>query len=333
VKLEKVTKRQIVGERRSYEDACAAAHALDLVGERWALLVMRELMVGPRRFGDLRSSLPGISANVLTQRLEGLEAAGVLLRRKLPPPAAVQVYELTPWGYESEPIFQALGRWAARSPAHDPTLPFSAASLLLSLRTMLDPGRAEGIDARIGFRLGAEAFLGHLAGGRIEIARGTLDGADLVFTGTAPVIAGAIYGGQPLEALEAAGSCASKGTGFWPTASSPSSLCLPRWPCPSEAARHDRRPRTHSAPVAAFWRQPALHRRHSAFICDDVIDGVGLLDGASSGGFGVSDSGCNQNLARALGALVIRHALAREHSGGVSSSVASLENVKTFVLG
>src|SRR3712207_9556825 len=96
-------------------------------------------MLGPKRFSDLRSDLPGISANVLTQRLEGLEAAGVLVRRKLPPPASAQVYELTEWGYESEPIFQALGRWAARSPQHDPNLPFSAASFLLSLRKI---GRA-----------------------------------------------------------------------------------------------------------------------------------------------------------------------------------------------
>ena len=81
----------------------------------------------------------------------------------MPPPATTQVYELTAWGYESEPIFQALGRWAARSPTHDPTLPFSAASLLLSLRTMLDPARAEGIDAKIGFRLGDETYLAPLA--------------------------------------------------------------------------------------------------------------------------------------------------------------------------
>ena len=191
--------------RRWYEDACAAAHALDLVGERWALLVMRELIFGPRRFSDLRACLPGISANVLTQRLAGLEAAGVLRRRRLPPPGAAQVYELTPWGLESEPIFQALGRWAARSPAHDPALPFSAASLLLSLRTMLDAGRAAGLTARIGFRLGAEDYLGVLAAGRIAIAAGPPDGADVVFAGAPAVIAGAIYGGQPLAVLEAAG--------------------------------------------------------------------------------------------------------------------------------
>ncbi len=211
MKLEKITENSEARSRRRYEDACAAAHALDLVGERWALLVMRELMLGPKRFSDLRASLPGISANVLTQRLEGLEAAGVLGRKKLPPPASTQVYELTEWGYESEPIFQALGRWAARSPSHDPTLPFSAASFLLSLRTMLDPLRAEGLDARIGLRLGEETFLAHLAGGLIEIARGALDDADLVFTGTPPVLAGAIYGGQPMKALEGAGALRIEG--------------------------------------------------------------------------------------------------------------------------
>src|SRR3954447_25173303 len=155
--------------RRTYEDACGAAHALDLVGERWALLVMRELMLGPKRFSDLRASLPGIRANVLTQRLEGLEAAGVLTRRKLPPPASAQVYELTPWGYESEAIFQALGRWATRSPLHDPTLPLSTVSLFLSFRTMLDPTHARGIKAQIGFRIGAETFLLRLANGKIEV--------------------------------------------------------------------------------------------------------------------------------------------------------------------
>ncbi|MDF2973187.1 MAG: transcriptional regulator, partial [Microvirga sp.] len=187
MKLEKVTERSETRSKRHYEDACATAHAMDLVGERWALLVMRELMLGPKRFSDLRESLPGISANVLTQRLEGLEAAGVLVRRRLPPPAAAQVYELTEWGYESEPIFQALGRWAARSPLHDPTLPFSTASLVLSLRTMFSPERASDLEARVGFRIGEETFLAHLADGRIEIARSTLDGADVIFTGTPPV--------------------------------------------------------------------------------------------------------------------------------------------------
>jgi DNA-binding HxlR family transcriptional regulator len=176
-----------------------------LVGERWALLVMRELMLGPKRFSDLKADLPGISANVLTQRLEGLEAAGVLVRRKLPPPAPAQVYELTDWGYEVEPIFQALGRWAARSPAHDPSLPLSATSLFLSFRTMIDPARAEGLEARVGFATGRETFTALIAGGSIEVQRGGIEAADLVFHGAPPTVAAAVYGGVPLEALEAEG--------------------------------------------------------------------------------------------------------------------------------
>ncbi|HEY7811361.1 MAG TPA: winged helix-turn-helix transcriptional regulator [Allosphingosinicella sp.] len=201
MQLEKETKA-----KRSYDDACGAAHALDLVGERWALLVMRELLLGPKRFSDLRADLPGISANVLTQRLEGLEAAGVLVRRKLPPPASTQVYELTPWGYESEPIFQTLGRWAARSPSHDPRLPLSAVSLLTSFRTMVDPARIEGLDARIALRLGREDYALRISGGEVVADRGSTDGADLILTAPPPVIAAAVYGGVPVEALEQDGA-------------------------------------------------------------------------------------------------------------------------------
>jgi DNA-binding HxlR family transcriptional regulator len=211
MKLKKITNQAKAPSRRRYEDACGAAHALDLAGERWALLVMRELMLGPKRFSDLRADLPGISANVLTQRLEGLEAAGVLARRKLPPPASAHVYELTAWGYESEPIFQALGRWAARSLEHDPSLPLSAVSLFLSFRTMFDPRRARGLRARIGFRIGAETFLARIADGRIAVARGPLDQRDAVLTGTATAIAAAVYGGQPLRALAAAGALSLEG--------------------------------------------------------------------------------------------------------------------------
>ncbi len=210
MKSQKITKKALP-TRRSYEDACGAAHALDLVGERWALLVMRELLLGPKRFSDLKGDLPGISANVLTQRLEGLEAAGIVVRRKLPPPAPAQVYELTPWGYESEPIFQVLGRWAARSPQHDPTLPLSAVSLLTSFRTMIDPARAKGFKARVGLRIGDETFLARVANGAIEVARDELDNADVVFTGPAPVMAAAVYGGQPLEGLIQAGALAVEG--------------------------------------------------------------------------------------------------------------------------
>src|SRR3712207_2604981 len=180
MKLQKVTELGQAASKRRYDDACGTAHALDLIGERWALLVMRELMLGPKRFSDLRSDLPGISANVLTQRLEGLEAAGLLVRRRLPPPASTQVYELTPWGYEAEPIVQSLGRWAARSPAHDPTLPISATSIMLSFRTMFDAKQARGLSARIGFRLGAETFLGVIEDGKFRVARGEVEGADVI---------------------------------------------------------------------------------------------------------------------------------------------------------
>jgi DNA-binding HxlR family transcriptional regulator len=167
--------------------------------------VMRELMLGPKRFGDLRSDLPGISANVLTQRLEGLEASGLLVRRRLPPPASTQVYELTPWGYEAEPIVQSLGKWAARSPAHDPTLPISATSIMLSFRTMFDGARAGDFRARIGFRLGAEHFLAKVEDGRFETGRGEIEGADAVFTGTPTGLAAFVYGRQPIKVLEGAG--------------------------------------------------------------------------------------------------------------------------------
>lgn len=213
MKSNKITTR-LVTDRRTYDDACGAAHALDLLGERWALLVVREMLLGPKRFSDLRAALPGISANVLTQRLEGLEKAGIVVRRDLPPPASGHVYELTPWGYESEPIFQALGRWAARSPLHDPTLPLSAVSLMLSFRTMIDRESAAGFDARIGFRIGRETYLAELTGGRIEIARATsgeVSETDLVFTGPATAIAAAVYGGVPLAQLEAADALSLEG--------------------------------------------------------------------------------------------------------------------------
>ena len=172
---------------------------------------MRELMLGPKRFRDLRADLPGISANVLTQRLEGLEASGLVLRRRLPPPASAQVYELTDWGYEAEPIVKALGRWAARSPAHDPTLPLSGTSLMLSFRTMFDGGRAGDLEARIGFVIGAETFVVAIAGGRLAAERGDLAGADVVLTGPATAIAAAVYGGVPIEELKEQGALELKG--------------------------------------------------------------------------------------------------------------------------
>lgn len=211
MKLKKITLAESSPSRRRYDDACGTAHALDLIGERWALLVLRELMLGPKRFSDIRADLPGISANTLTQRLEGLEAAGLLVRRRLPPPASAQVYELTQWGYEAEPIVQVLGRWAARSPDHDPTLPLSPVSLMLSFRTMFDPERAKGMEGTIGFRLGAETFLLRIEDGRITNERGDAAQGQAIFTGTATMVAAAVYGGVPISALEAEGALRLEG--------------------------------------------------------------------------------------------------------------------------
>lgn len=197
--------------RRRYGDACGTAHALELIGERWALLVVRELMLGPKRFSDLRADLPGLSANVLTQRLEGLEASGLVVRRRLPPPASVQVYELTPWGLEAETFIKSMGKWAARSPLHDPTAPISASSIVLSFRTMFDAGRAGDFTARVAFVMDQQTFVADIAKSNLQIDRGDPAGADAVLTGAPGAIAGVVYGGQPLDAMIAAGAVSVSG--------------------------------------------------------------------------------------------------------------------------
>ena len=199
MQLENVTESRRTEPKRGYDDACGTAHALELIGERWALLVLRELMLGSRRFSELRADLPGISANVLTQRLTDLEQRGLVVKKKLPPPASVQVYEATPWGLEAEPIVQALGRWAARSPRHDPTLPISGVSILLSFRTMFDPLRARGMEAVIAFRFGEDRYFVTIGGGKLVAHRGEAPKADLTITGEPTMLAAVVYGKQPLD--------------------------------------------------------------------------------------------------------------------------------------
>lgn len=200
------------GHGRWYGDACGTAFAMELLGERWALLVVRELMLGPRRFSDLRAQLPGISAKVLTERLGALEAAGVLGRRMLPPPGKVQVYELTPWGLAAEPLIQELGRWAAQSRAHDPRLPLSPVSLMLSLRTMLDRDACVRFSGRIGFVIGEDSFIAEPQGRELPVRRAAVEGADAVFCApTADVIAAGIYAGVGWETLEAESGLAITG--------------------------------------------------------------------------------------------------------------------------
>src|SRR5579864_4778053 len=138
---------------RTYGDSCGIARALDLVGERWALLIVRELLLGPKRFTDLRAGLPGASPNVLSQRLQELEQAGIVRRRKLGPPAGVWVYELTDWGLDLQPVVLALGRWGSRSPLI-PAADLSVDALILALQTMFDSRAADGLRARYELRLG-----------------------------------------------------------------------------------------------------------------------------------------------------------------------------------
>jgi DNA-binding HxlR family transcriptional regulator len=211
VELDNLTESLHGPSRRRYEDGCGTAHALDLIGERWALLVMRELMLGPKRFSDIRADLPGISANTLTQRLEGLEKAGIVVREKLPPPASGQVYGLSEWGLQALPVMGALGRWAVRSQGHDPNQHFSAVSLLLSFMAMNQPGLTHGLDAVIGFRLGRENYVLTMKEGAIRAVRGEPAGTDVTFAGAPGTVAAAVYGGVPLGDLEEAGALKLEG--------------------------------------------------------------------------------------------------------------------------
>ena len=194
MKLDKVTGFTDGGEKRWYDDACGTALALELIGERWALLVVRELLFGPRRFGQIRANLPGISANVLTQRLEGLEASGVVVRRRLPAPADVQVYALTDWGLEAETAIRELGLWAARSPRHDPFAFLSTASAMTSLRTLIDRRAAAGMAMTVAFVFPDDGFVARLEDGDLKVARGEAIAADVTFTGDTMALRRTIYG-------------------------------------------------------------------------------------------------------------------------------------------
>jgi DNA-binding HxlR family transcriptional regulator len=205
MKLENITKMRRDEPRRGYDDACGTAHALELIGERWALLVLRELLLGPRRFSELRADLPAISANVLTQRLTELESRGLVRRRKLPPPASVQVSEATEWGLETAPLIREMGRWAARSPEHNPTLPLSGVSIMLSFTAMLNAERAKGFTGTVAFRFGEMVYVARVAGGAIEVWRGAPEEGGALITGKPTDVAAVVYGGAPLALLQIKG--------------------------------------------------------------------------------------------------------------------------------
>jgi DNA-binding HxlR family transcriptional regulator len=194
-----------VARTRTKRDGCGIAHASDLLGQRWALLVVRELLLGPKRFTDLRAGIPDISPNVLGQRLRELEESGILRRRKLAPPAAVQVYELTEWGRELEPAVLALGRWATRSPSFPRGAEMGPDSLVLALKSTVDPAKAEGVDATYELRLGEIPFNISLKGGEFQAARGEVEGPDAVITSDPGTLARVVLQGEPLRKAVDAG--------------------------------------------------------------------------------------------------------------------------------
>ncbi len=192
--------------RRWYDDACGTAVGLEVVGERWSLMIVRELLLGPRRFGEIRGAIPGLSANILTQRLERLEETGVLRRRMLPSPVNAQVYELRKWGYALEAPILALSRWAAGSPHHDVSLPLSNTAFMLSLRTMMDPVESRELSIDLGFRVGGEPFRAQIVDGWLAIQREDPTGAEILFEGQPLQMAWSFYGPMPLKQSQAAGN-------------------------------------------------------------------------------------------------------------------------------
>jgi DNA-binding HxlR family transcriptional regulator/putative sterol carrier protein len=183
---------------RTYGDSCGIARALDVVGERWALLVVRELLLGPKRFTDLRDGLPRVGPDILSQRLRQLEQAGVLGRRKLAPPAGAQVYELTDRGRELEPIVLGLGRWGSRvpMPPGDPELGVDSA--MLALKTLFDVHAAEGLEASYELRLGEHRFHARVADGRLSLDRGDADRPDATIESDPNTLATLLWEGRRL---------------------------------------------------------------------------------------------------------------------------------------
>jgi DNA-binding HxlR family transcriptional regulator len=198
--------------KRTYGDRCGISRALDVVGERWALLVVRELLLGPKRFSDLRAGLPHLSADVLAQRLRELERAGVLRRRKLPPPAAARVYELTEWGQELEPVVLGLGRWGSRVPFPEQGEAFGADSAMLALKTLFDPDRAGDLTAEYELRFGEQAFRASVKNEAFEVARGPAEGPVAIIETEPATLAALLWHGRKLSAAARAGEVKLQGS-------------------------------------------------------------------------------------------------------------------------
>jgi DNA-binding HxlR family transcriptional regulator len=195
---------------RTYGDPCGIARALDVAGERWALLVVRELLLGPKRFTDLRAGLPNVSPDVLSQRLRDLEDSGVIERRTLPPPAASQVYELTDWGQELEPVVLALGRFGSRVPMPPGEMRMGVDSVVLGLKTLFQPGPGP-VSARLGLTLDGQEFIAEVEGDRFDVRRGPAEGADAALSTDANTLAALLWQGLDLGKAEREGDARVEG--------------------------------------------------------------------------------------------------------------------------
>lgn len=191
---------------RSYDDACGLARALDVVGERWALLVVRELLFGPKRFTDLRADLPGVSTNILSARLAELERAGVVTRSRLAPPAASWVYRLTAWGRELESVIRSMGSWGARSALEPNHLHLSPTSAVMSMGTFFDPAAARGVTAQFELRLAGDTFHAEVRGGEFSITRGPADDPAAVIETTPRTWTAFLYEGLDLAEAKRSGA-------------------------------------------------------------------------------------------------------------------------------
>jgi DNA-binding HxlR family transcriptional regulator len=195
---------------RSYQDPCGVARALDVVGERWALLVVRELLLGPKRFTDLVAGLPGLSQNVLSQRLRELEGAGIVTRDRLGPPAGSRVYRLTGRGAELEPVLLALARWGSRAPlpgtGTGTGTDLSVDALALALRTTFDPARAGDLRVRATVRLDDDVLRLDVRDGRLALARGGAQDPDVVVVTDAATLRALTFGARPAAEAERAGT-------------------------------------------------------------------------------------------------------------------------------
>lgn len=189
---------------RSYDQFCALAYALDAVGDRWTLLIIRELLAGPRRFTDLVDGLPGISSNLLSERLKGLEHQGLLRRRVLPPPAGSTVYELTSVGLALETAMVELGKWGSQfleTSPEDVALP-SLGAITLAIKAFYHPEKARGVDETYELHLGCEIVQVQIKDGELHAQQGQPLKADAVFHTDMQSFVGLFTGQiQPEEAI------------------------------------------------------------------------------------------------------------------------------------